>query len=197
MDPVAKITGTSAAAGTAVAIGIPFVAPLLPYLVYNVYQLLINRTLTKHLLRAIKITQFFSRIAPYINSILDPASTATFSSVLYAYLVDAYNRWMSHSWLWLLGRACKEIAKWGGIPQELFDVVEECMWGGWCLGVQTLNHTPHATRTMIDYGLLAKVQAVTWASAEATATILNEAFGRNSTVMAYGGIMGRLVDETQ
>ncbi|KAF3107906.1 hypothetical protein TWF569_005508 [Orbilia oligospora] len=163
MDPVAKITGTSAAAGTAVAIGIPFVAPLLPYLVYNVYQLLINRTLTKHLLRAIKITQFFSRIAPYINSILDPASTATFSSVLYAYLVDAYNRWMSHSWLWLLGRACKEIAKWGGIPQELFDVVEE----------------------------------FTWASAEATATILNEAFGRNSTVMAYGGIMGRLVDETQ
>ncbi|KAF3209444.1 hypothetical protein TWF191_000357 [Orbilia oligospora] len=180
MDPVAKITGTSAAAGTAVAIGIPFVAPLLPYIVYNVYQLLINRTLTKHLLRAIKITQFFSRIAPYINSILDPASTATLSSVLHAYLVDAY-----------------KVAKWGGIPQELFDVVEECMWGGWCLGVQTLNHTPHATRTMIDYGLLAKVQAVTWASAEATATILNEAFGRNSTVMAYGGIMGRLVDETQ
>ncbi|KAK6530222.1 hypothetical protein TWF694_003586 [Orbilia ellipsospora] len=195
MDPSNKLTtSTSAAAGTAVAVGLPFVAPLLPYVVYHVYHLLINRELTKHLLRAIKLTQFFTRIAPYVSSLLDPQSSATLSSVLHAYLLDAYRRWKSHSWLWLFGRATKEILKWGGIPQELFDVTEECVWGGWCLGVQTFQQTPSAT---IDYGLIAKVQAVTWASAEATATILNEAFGRNSTVMAYGGIMGRLVDETQ
>ncbi|EPS36148.1 hypothetical protein H072_10319 [Dactylellina haptotyla CBS 200.50] len=195
MDPSIKLTTTtSAAAGTAVAVGLPFVAPLLPYIVYNVYHLLINRELTRHLLRAIKLTQFFSRIAPYISSILDPASSATLSSVLHAYLVDAYRRWMSHSWLWLLGRASKEIMKWGGIPQELFDVVEECAWGGWCLGVQTFQQTPSST---VDYRIFDKLQAVTWASAEATATILNEAFGRNSTAMAYSGIMGRIVDETQ
>ncbi|KAF3932168.1 hypothetical protein ABW20_dc0108668 [Dactylellina cionopaga] len=194
MDPAIKVTTTSAAAGTVVAVGLPFVAPLLPYLVYNIYHLLINRTLTRHLLRAIKLTQFFSRIAPYISSILDPTSSATLSSVLHAYLIDAYRRWMSHSWLWLFGRACKELMKWGGVPQELFDVTEECVWGGWCLGVQVFKQTPTST---IDYNLLANIQAVTWASAEATATMLNEAFGRNSTVMAYGGIVGGLVDDIQ
>ncbi|KAF3940460.1 hypothetical protein ABW19_dt0205316 [Dactylella cylindrospora] len=193
MDPATKVTTTSAAAGTALAV-LPFVAPYIPYIIYNLYQLIINRTLTKYLFRVIKITQFFSRISPYISSILDPASAATIQSVLHAYLLDAYQRWMSHSWLWVLGRASKELAKWGGVPQELFDVVEECLWGGWCLGVKTFQG-PDATR--IDYSLLAKMQAVTWAIPEATVTLLNEAFGRNSTVMAYGGIVGRLVDETQ
>ncbi|EWC48950.1 hypothetical protein DRE_00255 [Drechslerella stenobrocha 248] len=194
MDPSAKITTTSAAAGTAVAIGLPIIAPLVPYLVYTTYQLIINRTLTKYLLRVIKITQFFSRIAPYISAVADPTSPATLASVLHAYFLDAYRRWMAHSWLWLLGRACKEVMKWGGIPQELFDVVEECVWGGWCLGVQTFQQQPSTT---IDYNLLSTMQAVTWAIPEATATIFNEAFGRNSTTMAYGGIVGRLVDDTQ
>ncbi|KAK6358963.1 hypothetical protein TWF696_000135 [Orbilia brochopaga] len=196
MEPPAKITTTNAAAGTAVAIGLPFIAPLVPYLVYTAYQLIINRTLTKHLLRVIKITQFFSRIAPYVSAIADPTSTATLASVLRAYLIDAYQRWMAHSWLWVAGRGCKELMKWGGVPQELFDVVEECVWGGWCLGVQTFQ-TYQPSSTAVDYNLLAKMQAVTWAIPEATATIFNDAFGQNSTVMAYGGIMGRLVDDTQ
>ncbi|KAF3927363.1 hypothetical protein ABW21_db0203900 [Orbilia brochopaga] len=196
MEPSAMVTTTSTAAGTAVAIGLPFITPLVPYMVYTAYQLIINRTLTKHLLRVIKITQFFSRIAPYLSAVADPNNTATLASVLQAYLIDAYRRWMAHSWLWVLGRACKELMKWGGVPQELFDVVEECAWGGWCLGIQTFQ-TYQPSSTAVDYNLLAKMQAVTWAIPEATATIFNEAFGGNSTVMAYGGIMGRLVDDTQ
>lgn len=38
--------------------------------------------------------------------------------------------------MWLGGRICKELLRWSGVPQELFDVVEECMWGGWCMGLK-------------------------------------------------------------
>jgi len=38
--------------------------------------------------------------------------------------------------MWLGGRVCKELLRWSGVPQELFDVVEECVWGGWCMGLK-------------------------------------------------------------
>ena len=34
--------------------------------------------------------------------------------------------------MWLAGRAGKEVMRLAGVPGELFDVVEECVWGGWC-----------------------------------------------------------------